>query len=81
MTKSIKSLVVFASLSLFAAGLAFAAAAESKTAGCCAKASKAGEKCGHECCVAAAGQKPAMNCEKCKGSGPIVKKKKKAESQ
>ena len=71
MKKSIKSLVVFASLSLFAAGLAFAAAAESKVAGCCAKAAKADKKCDHECCVSAA--KNGMNCEKCKGSGPLAK--------
>ena len=71
MKKSIKSLVVFASISLFAAGLAFAAAAESKVAGCCAKAAKADKKCDHECCVAAA--KKDMNCEKCKGFGKIVK--------
>ena len=42
---------------------------EAKKAGteakCCLKAEKNGEKCTHECCVAAA--KDHMNCEKCGG--------------
>jgi hypothetical protein len=80
MKKSTKSLVAFALGSLFAASLAFAAAStakvESKEAGCCIKSAKNGETCAHACCVEAA--KDGMNCTKCKGVGPLKKKKKKA---
>ena len=74
--KSNKLLLTLAIVSLFAGGALFAAEekkeAVSKQAGCCAKAEAKGEKCGHECCVAAA--KDGNNCEKCKGSGKIEKK-------
>lgn len=75
--KSSKSFIAFAVLSMFAAGLAFAAdkKAESKVAGCCAKAQGAGNKCSHACCVEAA--KAGNNCTKCGGSGPIAKDVKK----
>ena len=79
MKKSAKSLLTFAVVSLFAAGLAFAGAdkvkSENKVAGCCAKAAKAGESCKHECCVAAA--KDGKNCTKCGGAGMVKKAKKK----
>lgn len=79
--KSPKSIVALIALSLLTAGFAFAAgekneAPASKPAGCCAKAEKAGEKCGHGCCTEAA--KDGNNCEKCKGSGKIEKKEKAA---
>ena len=75
--KSTKSIVTLVVLSLLTAGFTYAAgdnkeAPASKTAGCCAKAEAKGEKCGHECCAAAA--KDGNNCEKCKGSGKIEKK-------
>lgn len=74
MKTSSHSLLTFAVVSLFAAGLAFAAAAkvESKTAGCCAKAATGGKTCTHPCCVEAA--KTGDNCTKCKGAGKIEKK-------
>ena len=78
MKNTLKSVAGFALASLFATGLAFAAATksepavESKVAGCCAKAEKEGHACTHPCCVEAA--KAGNNCTKCKGSGPIVKK-------
>ncbi|MBI4622523.1 MAG: hypothetical protein HY736_04775 [Verrucomicrobia bacterium] len=77
MKKSLKSFIALATVPLFVVALAFAGEAkvESKVAGCCAKAAKADKKCEHECCVAAA--KDGMNCTKCKGLGPIVKKEKK----
>src|SRR4051812_26715494 len=64
--KSPKSIIALIALSLLAAGASFAAdakkeAAVSKQAGCCAKAEAKGEKCTHECCVAAA--KEGKNCE------------------
>ena len=75
--KSPKALVALIVLSVFAAGVTFAAeekkeAPVSKQAGCCAKAEKDGKTCTHECCIAAA--KDGNNCEKCKGSGKIEKK-------
>ena len=69
-----KSIVTFAVASLFAAGLAFAAA-ESKPGKCCAAAAKDGKKCEHKCCVASA--KDGKNCEKCGGAGEIAKPSKK----
>lgn len=45
----------------------------SKPANCCAKAEAKGEKCTHDCCVAAA--KDGNNCTDCKGSGKIEPKK------
>ena len=68
-------------LALAVAGFAAAAlqadekkdAPVSKVAGCCAKAEAKGEKCTHECCVAAA--KEGKNCEKCHGSGKLEPKK------
>ena len=68
-----KSILTFAVVSLFAAGLAFAAA-ESKPGKCCAAAAKKGEKCKHECCVAAA--KDGKNCTKCGGAGDLKSAKK-----
>ena len=75
--KSPKSILALVVLALLSTGLAFAGddkkeSKESKAAGCCAKAEAKGEKCTHECCVAAA--KDGNNCEKCKGSGKIEKK-------
>ncbi len=76
--KSPKSIVALIVFSLLATGLSFAeeakkdAAPAAKQAGCCAKAEKAAEKCGHECCAEAA--KAGNNCEKCKGSGKMEKK-------
>jgi len=72
--KTTKSLPTFAVVSLFAAGLAFAAAetVASKTAGCCAKAKADGKTCSHPCCVEAC--KTGDNCTKCKGAGKIEKK-------
>jgi len=75
--KSLKFLLPLAVLSLFAAGVTFAAdeakdAPVAKPAKCCAKATEKGEACTHECCVEAA--KAGNNCEKCKGSGKIEKK-------
>jgi hypothetical protein len=74
MKKSNKSLLTFALVSLFAAGLAFAAAGkvENKTAGCCAKAQGEGKTCTHKCCIESA--KTGDNCTKCKGSGKIEQK-------
>ena len=74
MKKSANSLLTFAVVSLFAAGLAFAAAAkvESKVAGCCAKAKTDGKTCPMACCVEAC--KTDDNCAKCKGAGKIEKK-------
>lgn len=74
MKKSNKSLLTFAIVSLFAAGLAMAAAdkVENKTAGCCAKAQAEGKTCSHKCCVESA--KTGDNCTKCKGSGKIEQK-------
>ena len=72
MTKSSKSIIALIALSLASAGFVFGAAAESKVAGCCAKAAGEGKKCSHECCVAAA--KEGNNCTKCKGAGKIEKK-------
>ena len=74
--KKSKSFVALAVLSMFAAGLAFAAdkTAESKVAGCCTKAKADGKTCSHACCVEAA--KAGNNCTKCGGSGPIAKEKK-----
>lgn len=75
--KSSKSLVALIVLSLLATGVTFAGdetktAPAAKPAGCCAKAEAKGEKCGHECCAAAA--KDGNNCVKCNGSGKIEKK-------
>jgi len=75
--KSPKSIVALIVLSLLATSISFAGeekkdAPASQPAGCCAKADAKGEKCGHECCAAAA--KDGNNCEKCKGSGKIEKK-------
>lgn len=73
MKKSSKSFLVLAVVSLFAAGLTFAAdKAESKPGGCCVKASKDGKTCAHPCCVEAA--KAGNNCTKCGGSGKIATK-------
>lgn len=71
MKKSSKSFLAIIALSLATAGFVFAAATESKVAGCCKKAQDAGKACDHPCCVAAA--KDGNNCEKCKGSGKIEK--------
>ena len=73
-----KSIIVFAVLSLCAAGLTFAAddskaAPVSKPAKCCATAAKDGKTCAHSCCVEAA--KEGKNCTKCGGAGDIEKKK------
>jgi hypothetical protein len=65
-----KSIVTFVSASLFAVGVAFAAA-ESKPGKCCAAAAKDGKKCEHKCCVEAAGK--GDNCTKCGGAGKIAK--------
>jgi hypothetical protein len=75
--KSLKPIIALVVLTLLTAGLAHASgdkkeAPASKPAGCCAKAEKAGEKCGHGCCTEAA--KDNSNCEKCNGSGKIEKK-------
>jgi hypothetical protein len=74
MKKLSKSILTIAVASLFAAGLAFAAAekAASKTAKCCADAQAAGKKCTHGCCVESA--KKGDNCTKCKGEGKIEQK-------
>ena len=53
--------VVVTSLAL-AAG-AIAADKKYKEGGCCDKAAKKGEKCKHQCCVAA--EKDGKACEKC----------------
>ena len=53
-----KSIVTFVVASLFAAGVAFAAAEK-------------GKKCEHKCCVEAA--KAGDNCTKCGGAGKIAK--------
>ena len=66
-----KSFISLVFASLFSAGVMFAAA-ESKVAGCCAKAQSEGKTCTHACCVEAA--KAGNNCTKCKGSGKIEKK-------
>lgn len=65
-----KSIVTFVAASLFAVGVAFAAA-ESKPGKCCAAAAKDGKKCDHKCCVEAAGK--GDNCTKCGGAGKIAK--------
>jgi len=70
-----KKLISLLVISAFATGLAFAGAAESKPAGCCAKAAKDGKTCGHKCCVDSA--KDGKNCTTCKGSGDIAKSDKK----
>lgn len=44
---------------------------EGTKAGCCLKAEKKGEKCGHECCEGAA--KDGKNCEKCGGKNEAKK--------
>jgi len=69
--KSTKSLLVIAA-AFFAAGVVFAA--ESKVAGCCAKAQASGKTCSHACCVENA--KKGDNCTKCGGAGKIEKTKK-----
>ena len=70
--KSPKSLLAFALVSFFAAGLYAADKVESKVAPCCAKAQADGKTCTHACCVEAA--KAGDNCTKCKGSGKIETK-------
>ena len=65
-----KSITTFIAASLFAAGVAFAAA-ESKPGKCCAAAAEKGKKCEHKCCVEAA--KAGDNCTKCGGAGKIAK--------
>lgn len=45
------------------ASSALAADKKYKEGGCCDKAAKKGEKCGHPCCVAA--EKEGKACEKC----------------
>ena len=72
MKKSPKSLIAFALISFFAAGLYAAEKVESKVAKCCADAQAAGKVCSHACCVEAA--KAGDNCTKCKGAGKIEKK-------
>ena len=72
MKKLSNSLLAVAIGSLFSASVMFAAA-ESKVAGCCAKAQGEGKTCTHACCVEAA--KAGDNCTKCKGSGKIEQKK------
>jgi hypothetical protein len=78
MKTSSKSLITFAIVSLFTAGLVFAAADKAapaaKVAPCCTKAQKEGKACTHECCVKAA--KNGDNCAKCKGAGKIADVKK-----
>jgi hypothetical protein len=69
MKKTTQSVIAIIALSFAAAGFAFAA--ESKVAGCCAKAQSEGKTCTHACCVEAA--KAGDNCTKCKGSGKIEK--------
>jgi Na+/H+-dicarboxylate symporter len=69
-----KSIVTFVVASLFAAGVAFAAAEASKPGKCCAAAAKEGKKCEHKCCVEAA--KAGDNCTKCGGAGKIAPAKK-----
>ena len=66
-----KSIVTFVVASLFAAGVAFAAAEASKPGKCCAAAAKEGKKCEHKCCVEAA--KAGDNCTKCGGAGKLAK--------
>ena len=70
MKKLSNSIIAVAVASLFSVSVMFAA--ESKVAGCCAKAQSEGRTCDHACCVAAA--KDGDNCTKCKGSGKIEKK-------
>ena len=72
MKKLSNSLLAVAIGSLFSASVMFAAA-ESKVAGCCAKAQGEGKTCTHACCVEAA--KAGDNCTKCKRSGKIEQKK------
>lgn len=69
-----KSILTFAIVSMFATGLAFAAAA-GKAGKCCATAAKDGKACAHKCCVEAA--KSGKYCEKCGGSGEMPKSQKK----
>ena len=70
--KFIKVLTALAFAVALSTSLALAADKEKaktppgKVAGCCAKATKDGKICEHECCVAAAKEK--KNCEKCKGT-------------
>lgn len=68
-----KSITTFIAASLFAVGVAFAAA-ESKPGKCCVAAEKNGKKCDHKCCVEAA--KAGDNCSKCGGAGKIAPAKK-----
>src|SRR5688572_8161677 len=75
--KMLKSLLAFASVSLFAVGLALAADAKKeapapKVAACCATAAKDGKTCTHSCCIDAA--KAGNNCTTCGGSGALAKK-------
>jgi adenine/guanine phosphoribosyltransferase-like PRPP-binding protein len=70
-----KSILTFAVVSMFATGLAFAAAAAGKAGKCCATAAKDGKACAHKCCVEAA--KSGKYCEKCGGSGELPKSQKK----
>lgn len=70
--KSIRLLLTVAIVGFAAAALQAGSNAESKAAGCCAKAEAKGEKCSHGCCVEAA--KEGNNCAKCKGTGKIEKK-------
>lgn len=76
--KPFRSLVVFFSAAVLAAGVAFAAEAsapKSKPEGnpgkCCVKAESAGKTCDHKCCVEA--NAAGKNCEKCGGSNPAKK--------
>ncbi len=76
--KLFRSLVVFFSAAVLAAGVAFAAEAaapKSKPEGnpgkCCVKAESAGKTCDHKCCVEA--NAASKNCEKCGGSNPAKK--------
>ncbi|MEO5958619.1 MAG: hypothetical protein ABIZ49_12910 [Opitutaceae bacterium] len=76
--KSLKTLLAFAAVPLFAVGLALAAdgpkdaAPAAKVAACCATAAKDGKTCAHQCCIDAA--KAGNNCTKCGGAGALEKK-------
>jgi hypothetical protein len=75
--KKFTSIVAFAVVSLFVASFVSAEEAkkaESKVAGCCAKAKADGKTCTHACCVEAA--KDGKNCAKCGGAGDLAKEKK-----
>ncbi|MDI1251297.1 MAG: hypothetical protein PSV13_20710 [Lacunisphaera sp.] len=63
--KNIRIILALALASFFATALVNAEEAkkEETKAKCCMKAEKAGEKCTHECCTAAA--KDSKACEKC----------------